>query len=87
MHYLWAKFIYFIFSLWEEELDWFEIKKIILAPILEEVMFRGLIFGLYRDSGIYAGHSRACLYLLPLYFSFAHLNALYLMRHKPWVEL
>lgn len=57
VHYLWAKFVFFVFGLWEEELDWFEFKKIAVAPFLEEFMFRGLIFGMYRDSGIYAGHS------------------------------
>jgi len=77
-HYLWAKLVFFVFGLWENEFDWFEFKKIVLAPFLEEFMFRGLIFGLYRDSGIYAGHPQACLYLLPLYFSTAHMNAIWL---------
>ena len=53
-HYIWAKFIFFVFSLWEEKPNWLKIKTLIFAPFLEELMYRGIIFGLYRDSGVFA---------------------------------
>ena len=81
IHFLWAKFVFFCFGLFENELDLFELKRIVLAPFMEEFVFRGIIFGLYRDSGIFAGQPRTCVLLLPLYFSVAHINALWLIRH------
>ena len=84
LHYLWARFVFFIFGLFENEIDWYELKRIIFAPIIEEFMFRGIIFGLYRDSGIFVGCPRTCVVFLPLYFSVAHINALWLIRDQPW---
>jgi prenyl protein peptidase len=44
-------------------------------------MYRGIIFGLYRDSGIFNRHPYLCLAFLPLYFAVAHAHILYSQRH------
>lgn len=82
-HYLWARFVYFVFSLWEEKTNWVKLKTLIFAPVLEEFMYRGIIFGLYRDSGVFASHPKLCLTLLPLYFAIAHAHILFKNRNQP----
>ena len=77
MHYLWGKFVFAIFYIFENPIDWVTFKQIIAAPIFEEFMFRGIIFGLYRDCGIFKTHSTLCLTLLPLYFATAHTHILW----------
>jgi membrane protease YdiL (CAAX protease family) len=52
-------------------------KAIIAAPILEELLYRSIIFGIYRDSNILEENKTACLCVLPLYFAIAHLNTFY----------
>jgi membrane protease YdiL (CAAX protease family) len=86
-HYLWGKFVFMIFSLWEEKPNWGKIKSLAAAPFLEEFMYRGLVFGLYRDCGILESNRVACLTLLPLYFAIAHAHILWGQRHLPFNEL
>lgn len=51
VHYLWAQFVFAVFFIIETPLDHLKFKQIVTAPILEEFMFRGIMLGLYRDSG------------------------------------
>ena len=56
---------------------WRICKELLFAPFLEEILYRGIIFGLFRDCGTFANKPTQCLILLPLFFSFAHAHALY----------
>lgn len=66
-----------MFSHFEKDIDWLQFKAIIAAPILEELLYRSIIFGIYRDAYILEGNELTCLYTLPLYFAIAHLNTFY----------
>ena len=44
-------------------------------------MFRGVITGIYIDAGT---SEKVCIWVLPLYFAYAHVHALYKQRHLPW---
>ena len=81
-HYLWGKLVFAIFDFFENDLDLAELKKIIFAPFIEEFVYRGIIFGLYRDCGYFQKHKWFCVFLLPLYFATAHMNALWLQRNS-----
>ena len=85
-HYIWARLVFFLFGLWEEKPNWLKIKTLIFAPVLEEFMYRGIIFGLYRDSGVFASYPKLCLTLLPLYFAIAHAHILFKNRHQPDIK-
>ena len=61
-----------------------QIKTLIAAPFLEELMYRGIIFGLYRDSGIFNEYPIYCLILLPFYFAIAHAHSLWDQRNLQW---
>jgi len=59
------------------QLSWQRIKDLIFAPFLEELIYRGVIFGLFRDCGTFSESPTQCLILLPLFFAFAHIHALW----------
>ena len=77
LHFIWAKFVFWMFSHFEKDIDWQQFKAIIAAPILEELLYRSIIFGIYRDAFILEGNESTCLYILPIYFAIAHLNTFY----------
>jgi prenyl protein peptidase len=82
-HYCWAAFVFKVFGLWEsKETDWVGLKQVVIAPILEEFTYRGLIYGMFRDSGTYHRHPIACLVLLPLFFAFAHVHIMWRKRNE-----
>ena len=51
-----------------------KLKQVIFAPVIEEFMFRGIITGIYVDAGT---SEKVCIWILPLYFAYAHVHALY----------
>ena len=54
LHYLRFLFVFKMFAIFvEKPIDWLQMKHMIIAPVLEELLFRGLIFGLFRDAGIF----------------------------------
>ena len=46
------KFIFSIFDLFQKKINWLNLKSILIAPFVEEFLYRGIIFGIYRDSGL-----------------------------------
>jgi len=50
-HYLWKTFVFTIFDLFQKKTDWSNLKSLVIAPFVEEFLYRGIIFGIYRDSG------------------------------------
>ena len=74
------------FGFVENDFDWILFKQLIAAPILEELMFRSLIFGVFRDSGVFEQRPRLCVALLPLYFATAHAHKLWQKRTLPWSQ-
>ena len=57
MFYAKAKIIHFFLNFASDDIvedmwNWGHIKHLITAPFLEEIMHRGIIFGLFRDSGL-----------------------------------
>jgi len=50
-HFLWANTVFLVFSWFENPVNWMVVKVIGAGPVLEELMFRGLILGIYRDQG------------------------------------
>ena len=72
MHFLWYKLVYWVFSIWEKPRNFARLRSIIFAPLLEELVYRGFIFGLYRDIGYFDNRPMTSILLLPLYFSLAH---------------
>jgi hypothetical protein len=45
--------------------------------MLEEILFRAIVFGLYRDAGVFAAHPALCVAFLPLFFAVAHVHAFF----------
>ena len=80
-HYLWAHFVFSVFGIFEAEVtDWLSLKQVVFAPILEEIMYRAVIYGLFRDSGLFKEYPMTCLTCLPLFFAFAHVHILWTKR-------
>ena len=52
-HFLWARLVFWVFSLWEKPRSFSRLRSIVFAPLLEELLYRGLIFGAYRDHGYF----------------------------------
>ena len=68
LSYLRARFVLQIFDSFtaENEFNWTGFKTVVAAPIVEELVYRALIFNIYNASEGYL------VFVLPLYFGFAH---------------
>lgn len=54
-HYLRAIFVFKVFDIIEcKTPNWRKLKDLIFAPFLEELTYRGIIFGLFRDTGSFS---------------------------------
>lgn len=77
-HYLWAGLVFSVFGVIEcRTPNWRKLKEQVFAPFLEELTYRGIIFGLFRDCGTFNKSPTLCLVLLPSFFAFAHVHALW----------
>lgn len=70
-HFLRYKLVFYVFSFFEEEFNWYTFKAIVAAPLLEEWTYRALIFNIYKADSI------TMAWLLPLYFSFSHAHTFF----------
>ena len=87
-HFLYTKLIFGLFKFIESEFtnhyNWPLLKQIVIAPIVEEIYFRGIVFGLYRDTGFFDQNPQTCIVVLPIYFAVAHAHQIILKRNEQW---